>query len=68
VIVLLIQSHIGLIKVRNKQVRPVDITLLQRQLRAIVGGIGRDFDLIHLRLARLPEVRILDQIDQLRGE
>ena len=65
---LLIQSHVGLIKVRNKQIRPVDLTLLQRQLRAIVGGIGRDLDLIHLRLARLPELRILDQIDQLRGK
>ncbi len=60
VIVLRIQSHVGLIKVRNKQVRPVDQTLLQRQLRAIVGGIGRDLDLIHLLLARLPEFRILD--------
>ena len=62
-IVLLIQSHIGLIKVRYKQVRPVDLTLLQRQLRAIVGGIGRDLDLVHLRLARLPVLRILDQVD-----
>ena len=65
---LLIQSYIGLIKVGNKQVRPVDLALLQRELRAIVGGIGRYLYFIHLRLAGLPEFRILDQVDQLWSE